>query len=402
NSQSLEKPKERQQQKKEQLQEEEEPLEQVEAKILQLLRLIGAGLSTAAGIPDFRGPKGVWTLQGEGRWEEAAVAMGRKYEEGSFPHAGAHGGGSDGWGWGGVARDDSERCNGRDGVEVEEEEEEDKQQKVPRVQNSAQNSVQNPVWKPRSCAKVRAQVSTGGGGGVKEENQEVLLGERRKWHEPGVATLQGTPRVVLRDHEDKEGDDARMDNEGGARRWREAEEKQQREGGEEDEVRRECEGRGAREEEQFEEKKSGEEEQEVEGGEEEGGKENGDSRGVCGGELENPIVHFGERIDDEELRKAREASMGAHVALCIGSSFKVPPSNKPPRLATHLVIINIQRTPLDRHASITIRSRIDAVLHLLHSPLPTYTAPPLPYSPSPTLPYFPPSHTVLTSPFLHH
>ncbi|CAI5984219.1 unnamed protein product [Closterium sp. NIES-65] len=34
-------------------------------------------------------------------------------------------------------------------------------------------------------------------------------------------------------------------------------------------------------------------------------------------------LHFGERIDDEELRTAREASMGAHVALCLGSSFKV-------------------------------------------------------------------------------
>ncbi|CAI5485213.1 unnamed protein product, partial [Closterium sp. Naga37s-1] len=505
-AQSLEKAKERQQQKKERMLEEEDPPEKVEAKIQQLLRLV---LDTAAGIPDFRGPKGVWTLQGEGRWEEAAAAMGRKYEEASptvahmavaalvraeivqhvvtqnvdglhsrsgipsdrlselhgsvyrescrecgakyvrpFDVTAARGSSyhrhktgrlctavtgagtgaaacDSGAGTGAAAcatGDDAgasksahptvdvsarEECNEREGNE-EEEEEEEKQRRVP--------SAQNPVRKPRSSAAVRARMSTGGGGGVKEESQEVLvgngrkrhepgkasfeltqksaqmstggggsvkeenhevlLGERRKWREPGAATLEdseGTPRVVLRDHdEDKEGDDAQMDDEGGVRRWREAEEKQQGRGGEEkDEVTRECERRGAREEEQGEVTKEGEED-----GEEEGGGERHEGGAVCGGELVDSIVHFGERIDDEELRTAREACMCAHVALCLGSSFKVPPASKLPRLATHIVIINLQRTPLDRHASITIRARIDAVLprllHLLHLPLPTY------------------------------
>eukprot|EP01065_Artemidia_motanka_P050424 TRINITY_DN8623_c0_g1_i1.p1 TRINITY_DN8623_c0_g1~~TRINITY_DN8623_c0_g1_i1.p1 ORF type:complete len:562 (+),score=213.65 TRINITY_DN8623_c0_g1_i1:69-1688(+) len=57
-----------------------ETAEQVDAKAAQLAEMIrkarhvtfftGAGISTAAGIADYRGPKGVWTLQAQGRASE--------------------------------------------------------------------------------------------------------------------------------------------------------------------------------------------------------------------------------------------------------------------------------------------------------------------------------------------
>ncbi|GJP30304.1 hypothetical protein CLOM_g462 [Closterium sp. NIES-68] len=450
----------------------------------------GAGLSTAAGIPDFRGPKGVWTLQGEGRWEEAAAAMGRRYEEASpteghmavaaLVRAGivAHvvtqnvdglhlrsGVPSDRMSelHGSVYRERCRECGARylrpfdvtaargssyhrhktgractavvgggaagnatalaaardaaaDGAAVgdasksaslgvelaarkeckqeeegrEMDDEDRKQQRVP------------VVLKPSGPTVVEGRMPTGGGR-VKEEVREVES-EGRKERECGGGVLGRGE-----DGEDKEEKEDRGVNQGYAKMCYSGESGGR--GGKEEKhaVMRVCEGREVWEEEQGRDGKQ--EDRRMCGGEfvdsivhfgeriddeEEEGKEmkyegstvavgrvKGENRGVCegnrsvcGGELVDSIVHFGERIDEEELRRATEASSGAHVALCLGSSFKVPPASKLPRLAAHLVIINLQRTSLDRHARIAIRARIDSVLprllHLLHLSLPAY------------------------------
>ena len=48
-----------------------------------MVSFTGAGISTSAGIPDFRGPDGVWTMKAQGR-----KPVGRDYSKGFAPTAG--------------------------------------------------------------------------------------------------------------------------------------------------------------------------------------------------------------------------------------------------------------------------------------------------------------------------
>lgn len=51
--------------------------------------------------------------------------------------------------------------------------------------------------------------------------------------------------------------------------------------------------------------------------------------------------------------------------LVLGSSLTVAPANDLPRIARDIVIVNLQRTPLDSQCSIRIFAKIDELMELL-------------------------------------
>ena len=72
----------------------------------------------------------------------------------------------------------------------------------------------------------------------------------------------------------------------------------------------------------------------------------------CGGDLRDVVVQFGERLDDDVLAKATEVSRDAKLSLVMGTSLKIPPASRLPRLSETLVIVNLQWTAEDKRAAL--------------------------------------------------
>jgi len=91
---------------------------------------------------------------------------------------------------------------------------------------------------------------------------------------------------------------------------------------------------------------------------------------LCGGRLHDTIINFGESLPERELNLAFKNSAAADLCLAMGSSLSVSPANYVPRnvgetQGAKLVIVNIQRTPLDHLADLVIHAETDTVMTLL-------------------------------------
>jgi NAD-dependent SIR2 family protein deacetylase len=89
----------------------------------------------------------------------------------------------------------------------------------------------------------------------------------------------------------------------------------------------------------------------------------------CKGELHDTIINFGENLVDRILNAGFENGARADLCLAIGSSLRVTPAaDIPEETATRggkLVVVNLQKTPLDRKAAMVIHAFCDTVMNML-------------------------------------
>jgi mono-ADP-ribosyltransferase sirtuin 6 len=100
----------------------------------------------------------------------------------------------------------------------------------------------------------------------------------------------------------------------------------------------------------------------------------------CGGILKDNIINFHENLVPEVLNRAFKESQVAGLHICLGSSLTVRPACELPKCTKEcggkVIIVNLQRTPLDYIADVRIHRPVDqfmiAVMHALSTPIPSF------------------------------
>lgn len=89
----------------------------------------------------------------------------------------------------------------------------------------------------------------------------------------------------------------------------------------------------------------------------------------CKGDLYDSIINFGENLKKEILEEGFGQAAHADLMLAMGSSLRVnPAAEMVVETANHggrVVIVNLQKTPLDAYADFIIHAKIDDMFELL-------------------------------------
>lgn len=100
----------------------------------------------------------------------------------------------------------------------------------------------------------------------------------------------------------------------------------------------------------------------------------------CKGQLHDSIINFGEPLNPKIIKGAFDDGVAGDLMLCLGSSLRVSPANQIPINMTwnggKIVIVNLQKTPVDDFAHLIIHARIQTVMAMvmekLKMPIPAF------------------------------
>ncbi|KAG7360118.1 silent information regulator protein Sir2 [Nitzschia inconspicua] len=87
----------------------------------------------------------------------------------------------------------------------------------------------------------------------------------------------------------------------------------------------------------------------------------------CGYKMHDILLDWEDAVLDLDL--VTKKCEDAELVLCLGTSLRINPVGSLPLLAQKFVIINLQATPFDEHASLIIRAKVDQVMEKLMSQL---------------------------------
>lgn len=86
----------------------------------------------------------------------------------------------------------------------------------------------------------------------------------------------------------------------------------------------------------------------------------------CGGPLVDSIINFNEDLPEGELEKGFENAKLADLCIVLGSSLRVYPAANIPgdmiKRGAKVVIVNLQKTPLNKKCALEIHSKIDTLI----------------------------------------
>jgi NAD+-dependent protein deacetylase sirtuin 6 len=82
----------------------------------------------------------------------------------------------------------------------------------------------------------------------------------------------------------------------------------------------------------------------------------------CTGDLHDTLLDWEDELPRDDLDRSERACQRADLVLCLGTSLRIEPAGSLPTLAQRYVIVNLQDTPKDKKAALIIRAKVDDVM----------------------------------------